>query len=65
MAQHRDYIKRGILTEAAGEHFASGGGHSVSDLSGCAIEPVRSRDPYILKTREHHYIKLLQDYSAI
>ena len=64
MAQHRDYIKRGILTEAAGEHFASGGGHSVSDLLGCAIEKVKSRDPYILKTREHFYIRKFNTYHA-
>ena len=62
-SQHRDYIKRNVLTEVAGEHFSTGG-HSVSDLSGCAIERVKSRDPYVLKTREHYYIRKFNTYQA-
>ena len=48
MGEHRDYVKREVLTEPAGEHFNSRG-HNVSHLKGQAIEQIRSRDPYVLR----------------
>ena len=51
MGEHRDYVKREVLTEPAGEHFNSRG-HDVSHLKGQAIEQIRSRDPYVLRARE-------------
>ena len=38
-SQHRDYIKRNIITEPSGEHFTLPG-HSVSDIEGLVIEKV-------------------------
>ena len=32
-------------------------GHNVSDLKGLVLEQVRSRDPFILKSREHMLIQ--------
>ena len=55
-SQHRDYVKRKELDEPAGEHFNLPG-HSVSDLEGIVIEQVKDKDPFVLKAREHHYIK--------
>ena len=49
MAEHQDYVKREVVTEPAGEHFNSPG-HSVSDLHGCALERVTSRDKCVLSS---------------
>ena len=56
LAEHRDYPKRDVLTEPSGMHFTKRG-HNVSHLRGLVLEKVRSRDPFILKTREHLLIK--------
>ena len=61
MAEHRDYAKRGILTEPAGDHFNTPG-HSVSDLRGCILEKVKSRDKFVLASREHFYIQKFDTY---
>ena len=53
MAQHRDYIKRDITTEASGKHFTAAG-HSASDMAGMVLEKVASSDPHILAVRERH-----------
>ena len=55
-SQHRDYVKREILTEPAGEHFCLPG-HKVSDIEGIVIEKVNNKDPFILKARKHFFIQ--------
>ena len=62
-SQHRDYVKRDIKTEVSGHHFTANG-HSVSDMRGCVIERVKSRDPCVLKMREHLYIQKFNTYYA-
>ena len=47
MGEHRDYVKREVLTEPAGEHFNSRG-HKVSHLKGQALEQIRSRDHMLI-----------------
>ena len=56
LAEHRDYPKRDIITEPSGDHFTQPG-HNVSHMKGAVLEKVRSKDPYILKAREHLYIQ--------
>ena len=56
LSEHRDYPKRDVLTEPAGEHFNKPG-HDVHHMKGQVLEQVRSNDPYILKAREHMYIQ--------
>ena len=56
LAEHRDYPKRDVVTEPSGGHFTKRG-HNVSDLKGLVLEQVRSRDPFILKSREHMLIQ--------
>ena len=48
MGEHRDYVKRDVLTEPSGEHFNSRG-HTVAHLKGQVIEKVRSKDPYVMR----------------
>ena len=60
-SQHRDYVKREVLTEASGDHFNQPG-HSVSDIQGLVLEKVKSKDPYVLKAREHFYIQKFDSY---
>ena len=62
-SQHRDYVKRQIVTEVSGSHFTMSG-HSVADMRGCVLEKVKSVDPYVLKTREHLYIQRFNTYYA-
>ena len=49
-------VKRGIATEPSGEHFSLNG-HNVSHLKGLVLEKVKSKDPYVLKAREHMLIR--------
>ena len=56
MGEHRDYPKRDIVTEPAGEHFTKKG-HTVADMKGQVLEKVRSKDPYILRAREAMLIR--------
>ena len=56
LAEHRDYPKRDVVREPSGSHFTKRG-HNVSDLKGLVLEQVRSRDPFILKSREHMLIQ--------
>ena len=60
-SQHRDYVKRGIVTEASGEHFSLPG-HSVADMQGLVLEKVKSKDPFVLKAREHFFIQKFDSY---
>jgi hypothetical protein len=52
LAEHRDYPKRDVITEPAGEHFNKPR-HGVHHLRGQALEKVRNKDPYVIKAREH------------
>ena len=61
LAEHRDYPKRDVLTEPSGGHFTKRG-HNVSHLKGVVLEQVRSRDPFILKTREHMLIQKFDSF---
>ena len=61
MGEHRDYVKRDVLTEPSGEHFNTRG-HSVADLKGQVLEKVRSVDPYILRAREAMLIKKFDSF---
>ena len=56
MGEHRDYPKRDVVTEPAGEHFTKKG-HTVADMKGQVIEKVRSKDPFILRARESMHIR--------
>ena len=55
-SDHRDYVKRGIITEPSGAHFSING-HNVSHMKGLILEKVKDKDPYVLKAREHMYIR--------
>ena len=57
MAEH----KREMFSEPAGDHFNTPG-HSVSDLRGCILEKVKSRDKFVLASREHFYIQKFDTY---
>ena len=56
LAEHRDYPKRDMVNEPAGKHFTLPG-HNVSHLRGLVLEKVKSKDPYVLKAREHYLIQ--------
>ena len=60
LAEHRDYPKRDMINEPAGKHFTLPG-HNVSHLRGLVLEKVKSKDPYVLKAREHY---LIQKFDA-
>ena len=51
MGEHRDYVKRDIVTESSGEHFSKPG-HTVAHLKGQVLEKVKSKDPFVLRARE-------------
>ena len=61
MGEHRDYAKRDVLTEPAGEHFNQPG-HTVADLKGQVIEKVKNLDPFILRARESQLIRKFDSF---
>ena len=61
MGEHRDYPKRDVLTEPAGEHFTSRG-HNVADLKGQVLEKVRNSDPFVLRARESMLIRQFDSF---
>ena len=61
-SEHRDYVKRDILTEPAGEHFNLSG-HSVADIEGIVLEEIKNRDPFVLKSREHLLIQKFDTFK--
>ena len=61
MGEHRDYPKRDVHTEPAGEHFTKRG-HSVSDLKGQVLEKVKNSDPFVLRARESMLIKKFDSF---
>ena len=56
MAEHKYYVTSENLEQPSGQHFNSGS-HTVVHLKGCVLESVRSRDKYVLHTRERLYIQ--------
>ena len=54
--EHRDYPKHDMINEPAGKHLTLPG-HDVSHLRGLVLEKVKSKDPYVLKAREHYLIQ--------
>ena len=56
LSEHRDYPKRDVVTEPSGEHFTKRG-HNVSHLKGLILERVKNPDPFVLKAREHLFIR--------
>ena len=61
-SEHRDYPKRDVITEPSGEHFTKRG-HSVANLKGQVLEKVKSKDPFILKSRESYLIKKFDTFK--
>ena len=61
ISEHRDYVKREDKEQPAGEHFNKKG-HSVHNLSGLVLEQVHSKDPFVLKAREHQLIQKFDSY---
>ena len=62
LAEHRDYPKRDVITEPSGEHFTSQG-HTVANLKGLVLEKVKSRDPFVLKSRESMLIRKFDTFN--
>ena len=60
-SQHIGYIKSNNVNEPSGSHFTLSG-HSVADIEGLVLEQVRSKDPFILKRREHFYIRKFDSF---
>ena len=61
MGEHRDYPKRDVITEPAGEHFTKRG-HSVADMKGQVLEKVKNSDPYVLRARESMLIRKFDSF---
>ena len=63
LAEHRDYPKRNVTTEPSGFHFTQPG-HTVAHLKGLVLEKVRSKDPFVLKAREHLLIQKFDTFRS-
>ena len=61
LGEHLGYIGNDKSEEPSRLHFSLPG-HSKHDLQGLGIEQVRSKDPFIIKAREHKYIQLFDSY---
>ena len=61
LGEHLGYIGNENSEEPSRLHFSLPG-HSKHDLQGLAIEQVRSKDPFVIKAREHKYIQLFDSY---
>ena len=61
MGEHRDYAKRDVLTEPAGEHFNQRG-QTVVDMKGQVLEKVKNLDPFILRARESQLIRKFDSF---
>ena len=61
LAEHRDNLKRDVLTEPSERHFNKNG-HDVLHLRGLVLEKVINSDPYILKSREHMLTRKLDTF---
>ena len=63
LSEHRDYVKRDVISEPSGDHFSKRG-HNVAHLKGLVLEQVRNSDPFILKTREHLLIQKFDTFRS-
>ena len=61
LVEHLGYIGNENSEEPSRLHFSLPG-HSKHDLQALGIEQVRSKDPFIIKAREHKYIQLFDSY---
>ena len=61
LGEHLGYIGNEKSEEPSRIHFSLPG-HSKHDLQGLGIEQVRSKDPFVIKAREHKYIQLFDSY---
>ena len=50
------------MTTPSGSHFTKQG-HNVSHLKGLVLEKVKSRDPQVLRRKEHQMIKKLDTFK--
>ena len=61
LGEHLGYIGNENSEEPSRLHFSLPG-HNKHHLQGLAIEQVRSKDPFVIKAREHKYIQLFDSY---
>ena len=61
LSEHRYYLKYDVSTPS-GSHFTKRG-HNVSHLEGLVLEKVKSRDPQILRRKEHLMIKKFDTFK--
>ena len=61
LGEHLGYIGNEKSEEPSRLHFSLPG-HSKHDLQALGIEQVRSKDPFVIKAREHKYIQLFDSY---
>ena len=61
LGEHLGYIGNVNSEEPSRLHFSLPG-HSKHDLQGIGIEAVRSKDPFVIKAREHKYIQLFDSF---
>ena len=59
--EHLYYVTSRKMDEPSAQHFCQAG-HSAHDLVALGLEHVRSRDPFILRAREHLLIKKFDSY---
>ena len=61
LGEHLGYIGNENSEEPSRLHFCLPG-HKKHHLQGLGIEVVRSKDPFVIKAREHKYIQLFDSY---
>ena len=61
LGEHLGYIGNENSEEPSRLHFSLPG-HNKHHLLGLGIEQVRSKDPFVIKAREHKYIQLFDSY---
>ena len=61
LGEHLGYIGNENSEEPSRLHFSLPG-HNKHHLQGLGIEQVRSKDPFVIKAREHKYIQLFDSY---
>jgi len=55
-------LRSALLAEEPSRLHFSLPGHNKHHLQGLGIEQVRSKDPFVIKAREHKYIQLFDSY---
>ena len=61
LSEHRYYLRYDVTTPS-GSHFTKHG-HNVSHLKGLVLEKVKSRDPQVLRRKEHQMIKKFDTFK--